>query len=98
MAYAGDHFLGRTFLPTVGSEVAAPQDDAIFRQSVPSREAQSEPPKILRLHPRVTAELVYLVRRGLYQEVATVIERLQNRGLDNQRMRRADRVDAHGDA
>jgi hypothetical protein len=63
---------------------------------VPSRQFHYEPPKILRLHPRVTAEFVYLVRRSLYQEVAIVVERLQNRGLYNQRMRRADRVDAHG--
>ena len=96
IACVRQRFLGRKCLPAVGTEVVATQDDAVFRQSMSSRQIQNEPPKIPRFHPCITAELVHLVRRSLYQEVAIVVERLQNRGLYNQRMSRANRVDAHG--
>jgi len=96
VAREGQRFFGRPILPTVGTEVVATQDDAIFGQPMPSRQVQYESPKIPRLHPGVATELIHLIRRGLHQEVAIIFERLQNRSLDYKRVRRADRVDANG--
>jgi len=76
--------------------VFAAQHDAVRGQTPPFRKAQHEPAKIPGLHPCVAAELVHLVRRGLHQEVAILAENLQNRSLDDQRVRRADRVHAYG--
>jgi len=83
IARLGQRFLGRTVLPAVGTEVVTTQVDAIFGESMPSRHLQHEPSKIPGLHPGVATELIHLIRRSLNQEVPVVLQRLQNRGLDN---------------
>src|SRR5829696_5375217 len=58
--------------------------------------AQHELAEVGRHHPRVPAKLVDLVRRGLHEEVARTVKRLQHRGLEDARVRGADRVDTDG--
>ena len=69
-------FLGGELLPPVRAEVVAAQYDSIFRQPVASGYPQHERPEVRRRHPRIAAELIHLIRRGLNKEVAPIVERL----------------------
>ena len=82
-------------LPPVRAEVIPTQNDAPFRQPMTACHAQYELAKVGRDHSRVSTELVDLIRRGLHEEVVLIVERLQHSGLDDERMRGTDRVDAY---
>jgi hypothetical protein len=53
-----------------------------------------ELPKVRGPHPRVTAELIHLVRSGLDEQRRLACLRFTQRAFDHLRMRRAQRIDA----
>ena len=89
------HRLGRRkVLPRVRAEMVAAEDQAVARGT---RSARRSPPRRRgtgRRHAGIAALVVHLVAGGLDQHVGAPGVAVPQRGLDHQRMRRADRGDA----
>ena len=71
----------------------AAEPDALDRHADPRGDAVHEDAKPVGPHARIAAELVDLVRGGLDEQRYVVGVRLAQRRLDDERMRRAQRID-----